>query len=148
VNAIHIDRLSREELASLIGAAVTRWLLMMPTNPAPSLAGAQDEGKRIAADDEMLKVEEAAALIRRTPRWIYRHVHKLPFVVRISPKALLCLKRGIQSWLTCKPANQYVPVREKTGGSNAETHDSVTRLTRASRQNSGHQASHQLPGSH
>lgn len=148
MNAIQIDGLSREELASLIGAAVTRWLLMMPTNPAPSLAGPQDEAKRIVADDEMLKVEEAAALIRRTPRWIYRHVHKLPFVVRISPKALLCSKRGIQSWLTSKPGNQYVPVREKTGGSNGETHGSVARLTRASGQNSGHQASHQIPGSH
>jgi hypothetical protein len=138
VNAIQIDGLSREELASLIGAAVTRWLLMMPTHPASSLAGPQDEAKRIVADDEMLKVEEAAALIRRTPRWIYRHVHKLPFVVRISPKALLCSKRGIQTWLTSKPTNQYVSVREKTGGSNGETNGSVTRLTRAPGQNSGH----------
>jgi hypothetical protein len=113
VSAIQIDGLSREELASLIGAAVTRWLLMMPTNPAPSLAGPQDEAKRIIADDEMLKVEEAAALIRRTPRWINRHVHKLPFVVRISPKALLYSKRGIQSWLTSKPANQYFPSAKK-----------------------------------
>lgn len=140
-----IDGLTREELAKLIGAAVTQWLLMMSTNARQAPQG---EAKRIATDDEMLKVEEAAALIRRTPRWIYRHADKLPFARRISRKALLCSRRGIMEWLTSKPASHYSPVCEKTGGSNGKAHGSVTRLVRAAGQNSGHQTPHEIPSSH
>jgi hypothetical protein len=50
-------------------------------------------------DDEMLEPDEAATLLHRKPRWIYRNEHRLPFVRRISAKSVLCSKMGLLRWL-------------------------------------------------
>jgi hypothetical protein len=54
-------------------------------------------------DDRMLTVDEAAAMLRRDRRWIYRHSN-LPFVRRVSRKSLLCSESGIKKWLAAKRA--------------------------------------------
>jgi hypothetical protein len=61
------------------------------------IAVIQDEGA-------MLTPDEAAVILRRSSRWIYRNAEKLPFVKRISGKSLLCSKRGIYSWLASRKA--------------------------------------------
>jgi hypothetical protein len=53
----------------------------------------------VPADDRMLLPAEAAALLRRKRRWIYRNADRLPFVRRISRKSLLCSENGIKRWL-------------------------------------------------
>jgi hypothetical protein len=52
-----------------------------------------------AADDRMLTVEEAAEILRRERRWIYRNAAQLPFVKRISPRSLLISENGLRRWL-------------------------------------------------
>jgi hypothetical protein len=49
--------------------------------------------------DDLITVAEAAAILRRSRRWIWRHKRKLPFIHEISPRSLLCSKRGIANWL-------------------------------------------------
>jgi hypothetical protein len=51
------------------------------------------------ADDIMLKPTEAATMLRRKPRWLYRNKNKLPFVVQVSPRTILCSERGLRQWL-------------------------------------------------
>jgi hypothetical protein len=55
-------------------------------------------------DDQMLTVDEGAAMLRRRPQWIYRNAASLPFVKRISRKSLLCSKNGIIRWLATRKA--------------------------------------------
>ena len=51
------------------------------------------------APETMLTVAEAAILLRRKPRWIYRNAKRLSFVRRLGPKSLLCSETGIRKWL-------------------------------------------------
>src|SRR5581483_4979322 len=46
--------------------------------------------------DEMLTPDEAAAILRRSRRWLYRNADRLPFVKRLSPKSILCSESGIR----------------------------------------------------
>ena len=49
--------------------------------------------------DEMLTPVEAAEVLRKSPRWIYRHAATLPFVKRVSARSLLCSRSGLERWL-------------------------------------------------
>jgi predicted DNA-binding transcriptional regulator AlpA len=50
-------------------------------------------------EDRMLTPDEAASILRRSKRWIYRHADHLPFIKRLSPKSVLCSEAGIKKWL-------------------------------------------------
>jgi hypothetical protein len=50
-------------------------------------------------DDRMLLPTEAAVLLRRKVRWVYRNAAKLPFIKRVGPRSLLCSEEGIRRWL-------------------------------------------------
>jgi hypothetical protein len=62
--------------------------------PAPA-AGLEQNN---STDDESLTIEEAAALLRRSTKWIYRHRGHLPFVRKIGPRSYLASKRGLLRW--------------------------------------------------
>ena len=55
-------------------------------------------------DDQMLTVEEAAGMLRKGKRWIYRNAHKLPFVRRLSKRSMLVSKNSLERWLTTRAA--------------------------------------------
>ncbi|HKN13983.1 MAG TPA: helix-turn-helix domain-containing protein [Candidatus Binatus sp.] len=57
-----------------------------------------------AKQDEWIKVDEAAAILRHGRQWIYRNAKHLPFVKRISRKSLLCSRNGILRWLERRTA--------------------------------------------
>ncbi len=54
--------------------------------------------------DRMLTPDEAAAILRRSRRWLYRNADRLPFVKRLSPKSILCSESGIRRWLATRRA--------------------------------------------
>jgi len=61
--------------------------------------------RRAKGDDDadtMLTTEEAAELLRRSPRWIYRNAHRLPFVRRLSARSMLHSKQGIERYLASR----------------------------------------------
>jgi len=76
-------------LAALQGALAARLLV------APVVAPANGEG------DTMLTTKEAAKLLCRSPRWIYRHKH-LPFVKPLSARSMVHSKRGIERYLATR----------------------------------------------
>jgi hypothetical protein len=57
-------------------------------------APAADDGP-----DEWIKPEAAAAILKKSPRWIWKNQRKLPFVRRINARSLLCSRLGIAQWL-------------------------------------------------
>src|ERR1700733_10197016 len=59
------------------------------TGEKPKAAAAFD------ADDRMLTPDEAAVIVRRSRRWIYKNARRLSFVIRVSRKSLLCSEKGI-----------------------------------------------------
>lgn len=69
---------------------------------AQLLAINRADRKMVEADDEMLTEAEAAKLIRRSSRWIWKNKHRLPFVRHISSRSMLCSKNGIEKWLAKK----------------------------------------------
>jgi hypothetical protein len=81
-------------LAALSGALAARMLAA----PMPAPAGANDES------DTMLTTEEAAQLLRRSPKWIYRNAKRLSFVKRLSARSMVHSKRGIERYLATRKA--------------------------------------------
>jgi len=52
--------------------------------------------------DDLLTVEEAAAALRVSPRWLYRHAKQLPFARKLSPKVLRFSRSGMARWMATK----------------------------------------------
>ncbi len=55
-----------------------------------------------ATDADLLTVAEAAALLRVSPRWLYRHAKTLPFARKLSRKVLRFSRAGLARWLATK----------------------------------------------
>jgi predicted DNA-binding transcriptional regulator AlpA len=49
-------------------------------------------------EDELLTADQAAELLAVKPDWLYRRVKNLPFVRRLSRKALRFSRRGLLAW--------------------------------------------------
>jgi len=52
--------------------------------------------------DDLLTAPEAAAMLKISPRWLYRHAKTLPFARRLSRKVLRFSRAGIARWLATK----------------------------------------------
>ncbi len=53
-------------------------------------------------EDEFLTAQDAAKLLNVTDGWLYRRAHRLPFVVRLSTRALRFSKAGLLKWRAAK----------------------------------------------
>jgi excisionase family DNA binding protein len=51
-----------------------------------------------ASDDRLLTVKEAAARLRKDPKWIYRGKNELPFMRRVGG-SLLISERALERWI-------------------------------------------------
>jgi predicted DNA-binding transcriptional regulator AlpA len=69
-----------------------------PVPPAPALAAPSPAW----GEDDLLTVDEAAARLRVSPRWLYRHAKDMPFARKLSPKVLRFSRSGITRWLASK----------------------------------------------
>lgn len=105
VNPALAMRLPREVLKALLlksaaaQSALTAALITGGPEAAPQPV------KLAPSEDRMLTPKEAAQLLRRSPRWIYRNAARLPFAKRVSPKTILCSEAGIKQWLTARLLN-------------------------------------------
>ena len=67
----------------------------------------QEEGlngatHRADGEKRWLSVHEAAAILHRSPRWIYRNARRLPFTHRVSRKTMLISARELDDWLSAR----------------------------------------------
>jgi predicted DNA-binding transcriptional regulator AlpA len=60
------------------------------------------EDRPVVEDDRLLTAAEAGALLRVTPRWLYRRAGRLPFARRLSRKAVRFSEAGIRRWMAAK----------------------------------------------
>lgn len=93
---LDVSAIPRDRIPALIAALAARLLL----EPEQSV----EQATQTEADDEMLTTEEAAAMLRRSPRWIYRNARRLPFIHRPSPRSMLHSKKGIARYLASHKA--------------------------------------------
>lgn len=74
-----------------------------------ALASQLLRGERLAGEtavpteDRLLTAGEAATILGVTPKWLYRH-QKLPFVRKLSRKALRVSENGLRRWLAARKA--------------------------------------------
>jgi helix-turn-helix protein len=73
------------------GNALSAALLLSKSNPEPNTS--------IDEDETWLTPDEAAPILRRKKRWIYRNAGRLPFVRKVSGRGLLCSEKGLRRWL-------------------------------------------------
>ncbi len=50
-------------------------------------------------DDRWLTPSEAAEILRRDKRWVYRQAHRWSFAKRPTRKTLLISERGLRNWM-------------------------------------------------
>jgi hypothetical protein len=79
------------QLSALHTALATRLLRIDQREDAPPSA----------EPDRLLTIDEAAAILGVTPKWLYRH-KRLPFVRSLSRKALRVSEVGLRRWLAAK----------------------------------------------
>jgi hypothetical protein len=101
------ELISNPALAQNLQPDILRKLLVRAASVQSVLAnqllivGGDDARRESVEPDEMLTVAEAAKLLRRTARWLWRHQH-LPFVRRISNRNLLISKNDLTKWLAAQ----------------------------------------------
>ena len=54
------------------------------------------------SEDDLLTIDEAAARLRVSPRWLYRHAKTLPFSRKLSRKVLRFSRVGLARWLATR----------------------------------------------
>ena len=52
---------------------------------------------------ETLTLKEAAAVLRKSPKWIYRHKANLNFVRKIGPRSFVCSKAALLRYRDSRP---------------------------------------------
>jgi Helix-turn-helix domain len=50
-------------------------------------------------EDVLLTADEAATILRRSAKWLYRRAPKLPFARRLDNRSWVFSKRGLEKWL-------------------------------------------------
>jgi predicted DNA-binding transcriptional regulator AlpA len=56
------------------------------------------------AGDETLTLHEAAAVLRRSTKWLYRHRATLPFVRKLGPRSYVVSRQKMENWLAKRPS--------------------------------------------
>ena len=69
-----------------------------PTRPAVALVSAAPAW----SEEDLLTIDEAAARLRVSPRWLYRHAKTLPFSRKLSRKVLRFSRVGMARWLATR----------------------------------------------
>lgn len=100
---------SREEAVALLVALSTLQAALVTTVsrlPSPGHTGGKHPIETAGAPpwspDDLLTVDEAAAMLRVAPRWLYRHARTLPFARKLSAKVLRFSRAGIARWLATR----------------------------------------------
>lgn len=102
-----LDALAPEQKQALVVALKAAGVIEQKLDgPAPPVAPAPGSG-----ESDLLTVGEAAAVLKVSVRWLYRHARALPFARRLSRKTLRFSRSGIARWLATKRYDQARPAR-------------------------------------
>jgi predicted DNA-binding transcriptional regulator AlpA len=94
------DQVPREEALALLAELVAlQAALITAASRTPAVASREVERPN---EDRMLDIDEAAAMLSVSRRWLYRHGPKLPFTRPISRRIVRYSRAGIQRWLAAR----------------------------------------------
>jgi excisionase family DNA binding protein len=93
-------QIPREEAVALLNQLSTLQVALLRAACSPA-APAHCDAER-PSEDLMLDVDEAAALLSVTSRWLYRHAKELPFTRPISRRIVRFSRAGILRWLASR----------------------------------------------
>jgi hypothetical protein len=91
-----VDALAREAIEQLLIENTTVGALLAARLRSASVQAGEHQKEA----DEWLDIDAAAARLKKSRRWIFKHAKELTFTRRISKKTLLCSAKGIDKWLT------------------------------------------------
>jgi excisionase family DNA binding protein len=95
-NPADLDRLSRAEAASiLVELAALQASLAERLSAAPP---APPKHSQTREPDRLMTVDEVAARLGVTPRWLYRHAKQLPFTRKLSRRTLRFSETALRHW--------------------------------------------------
>ena len=98
-NPASLDSLSPEQERSLVLTLRSIAVAEHPTRPVLGSVGAPTA---VPGEEDLLTIDEAAAMLRVSPRWLYRHAKALPFCRKLSRKVLRFSRSGIGRWLASR----------------------------------------------
>lgn len=78
-------------LQSAVAGRLASTVQIAPLLPPPATNGAPDV--------DLLTSAEAAAVLKVSRKWLYRHAHRLPFARRLSRHELRFSRRGLEEHL-------------------------------------------------
>lgn len=95
-------------------AELVRQIAGLPTEDVPAIlaacasrlaetGSAAPEPHASEPDDINLSIEQAAARLHRSTKWIYRHRATLPFVRKLGPRSYICSQNALNRWLAHRP---------------------------------------------
>jgi hypothetical protein len=97
-----------EEATSLVAElAHAQSALLAMAHRAPTINSSPQEPPPAASAPacgkaDLFTIDEAAAMLRVSPRWLYRHAKNLPFSRKLSRKVLRFSRAGIARWLATR----------------------------------------------
>ena len=107
-----VSELSPEQAAALLGRLSSVQALLVERVAASRVSVGEGQSSAPAeapatpapawSETDLLTVGEAAALLRLSPRWLYRHAKTLPFARKLSRKVLRFSRSGLARWLATK----------------------------------------------
>jgi excisionase family DNA binding protein len=78
------------DMPKIVAAAAAHWADAQPASDPPLEVS--------DTDDSQLTIEEAAQLLRRSTKWLYRHKKQLTFIRKIGPRSYLISKSALIRW--------------------------------------------------
>jgi hypothetical protein len=102
-----LDRIAADprSVVGLSRSAIAQLLLRASVVQAALTAALAEELSRsseAATVDRMLDADQIAAALGQTRRWVFRNAEQLPFISRISRKALVGSENGLRRWCETK----------------------------------------------
>jgi excisionase family DNA binding protein len=98
-----IVQVREEEVAALLAEVATLHIRLAALAELLLLRVASRPNTQVA-DDRLLQVDEAANLLGVDERWIRRRARTLPFVRRLSGKAIRVSEEGLKRWVSARRA--------------------------------------------
>jgi hypothetical protein len=80
-------------LLAALQAQLAARLMTAPAQPEP-----------VSDGDQLLTVKEAATVLRRSAKWLYRRAPKLPFARHLDNRSWVFSKKGLEKWLARQKA--------------------------------------------
>jgi predicted DNA-binding transcriptional regulator AlpA len=97
-NHERLNTLPPEEIPALLAQLAAIQSILAARLVATPISAAAPSSHQPEESNQLLTAEDAAKILRVTPRWLYRHANRLPFTRRLSRKCLRFSEAGLRRW--------------------------------------------------